>query len=147
MISIWLSSFYNIRFPSLGTIRVIGVDAYGGDINIAQDGARNLNWGIVYPGSPVTRSFYVKSKSNIPVTLNLSISDVTFKNSKGENVTKIPPLEKPLSLTWNYDGRQLSPNEEIYVTLTLKVSSDVGFLEYVITNDVQEFYFDIIIKA
>lgn len=147
LISIWLSNFHNLRFPSLGTIRVVGVDAYGGDISVAQDGGRYLDWGVVYPGSPVTRSFYLKSKSNTLVTLTLSISSVTFKNSREENVTKVPPVEKPLSLTWNYDGRRLSPNEEIFVTLTLKVSSDLNFLEYVINNDVQKFLFNIVIMA
>jgi len=145
--SIWLSSSHNLRFPSLGTIQVIGVEAYGGNITIVQDGKQYIDWGTIYPGSIINRSFYVKSKSNMPVAINLSISNIKFKNSKEENVTEALPIEKPLILTWNYNNTLLNPMETIYITLTLKASSDANFLDYLIANGVKEFGFDIIITA
>lgn len=146
LVSIWLSRFHNMRFPSLGTIQVIGVEAYGGNITV-QEGNQYIDWGTIYPGSSANCSFYIKSKSNTPVTLNLSISGLTFKNSRGENLTEALPINKPLNLTWNYNDTLLNPNEEIYVTLVLEASSEDIFLEYLVDNEVKEFSFDIVITA
>jgi hypothetical protein len=74
------------------------------------------------------------------------ISNVTFQNSNGKNVTEDPPIENPLLLTWNYNGTPLNPKEEIFVTVTLMISSDQKFIDYIINNDVKQFFFDIIIK-
>ncbi|NWF86281.1 hypothetical protein HXY32_00460 [Candidatus Bathyarchaeota archaeon] len=145
--SILLSTFHNIRFPSLGTIYVIGVEAYGGDINTTQDGKQYVDWGTVYPGTLTDRSFYLKSKSNRLVILNLTITNLSFKNSTGDNVTETPPIENPMNITWNYNNTLLHPSEEIYVTLTLKASSDSLFLEYLITYNVTSFSLDITITA
>ena len=145
-ISIWLSRFHNLYFPSLGAIRVIGVEAYGGNINTTQNGNPFIDWGTVYLGNSVNRSFYIKSISNELIILQLMISNVTFQNSNGKNVTEDPPIENPLLLTWNYNGTPLNPKEEIFVTVTLMISSDQKFIDYVINNDVKQFFFDIIIK-
>jgi hypothetical protein len=123
------------------------VEAYGGNITIVQDGKQYIDWGTIYPGSLINRSFYVKSKSNMPVTLNLSILNITFKNSKGENVSETLSLKDPLSLTWNYNNTLLKPNEEVYVTLTLKASSETIFIDYLVDNDVTEFVFNIVVTA
>lgn len=146
-VSILLSSYHNTSFPSIGTIHVIGLEAYGGDLRIAENGQQYLYWGIVYPGAVARSSFYVKSKSNIPVTLNLSVSNLVFKNSFGANVTVAPPISEPLSVTWNYDNSPLDTGESLYVTLSLKTTSDVAFFTYLLDNNVREFAFDISIKA
>jgi len=145
-ISIWLSSFHNLHLPSLGTIRVLGVEAFGGNINTTQDGKQFIDWGTVYPGSTINRSFYIKSKSNEPITLQLILSNLTFQNSEGNNVTEALPVENPFSLTWNYTGSPLNPQEQNFVVLTLEVSSDTTFINFIINNDVKQFYFEITIK-
>jgi hypothetical protein len=146
-ISIWLSSSHNLHLPSLGAIRVRGVEAFGGNISTAQDGTQFIDWGTVYPGSLTNRSFYIKSVSNEPITLQWPlISNLTFQNSEGNNVTEALPVENPLSLTWNYSGLPLNPKEQIFVVLTLEISSDPRFINFIINNDVKQFYFDITIK-
>lgn len=147
LVAILLSGSHNLRFPSLGTIRVTGVEAYGGDINTTQDGMQFIDWGTIYPGVLLNRSLYIKSKSSTPITLNLTLSNLTFSNSIEENVTENLPSKNPMNLTWNYNNTQLSPNEEIYITLTLKASSDPGFIEYLIAYDVKNFGFDTVITA
>ena len=147
MFSIWLSSFHNLHLPSLGTIRVIGVEAYGGNITTTQDGKQIIDWGTVYPGTFTNRSVYIKSISNVPVTLNLTISDMAFQNSTGQNVIETPPIENPLNLTWDYNNTLLLWDDEIYVTLTLEISSDSSFISYLINNNVEKFDFDITIRA
>lgn len=146
LVSLWLSSFHNLHLPSVGTIRVIGVEAYGGNLTFTQDGSQILDWGTVYPGIPANRLLYVKSKSNWPIVLQLTILNLTFQDSKGANVTKPLPLENPLSLTWNYTGVPLKPGEQICVVLTLEASSDSRFISYLLDNDVKSFCFTINIK-
>ena len=145
-ISIWLSNSQNLHLPSLGIIKAIRVEAFGGNISTAQDGTRFIDWGTVYPGSTINRSFYIKSISNEPITLQLILSNLTFQNSEGNNVTEALPVENPFSLTWNYTGLPLNPQEQIFVVLTLEVSSDPTFINFIINNDVKQFYFDITIK-
>ncbi|MEM3378384.1 MAG: hypothetical protein QW674_05505 [Candidatus Bathyarchaeia archaeon] len=145
-VSMWLSR-YDTSFPSFGIIRVIGVEAYGGDIRTSPDGQPYLDWGTLYPRTVANNSFYIKSQSNMPVRLDLSISNFVFKNSLGENVTVAPPISEPLKITWNYNNTLVNPRGSVYVTLSLTVSSDIAFLTYVIDNNVKEFAFDINIKA
>jgi len=145
-VSIWLSSYHNLHLPSVGTIRVIGVEAFEGDLKVAYDGSQILDWGTVYPGTIANRSFYIRSKSNEQITLQLILSNLTFQNSGGANVMEPLPIEKPLDLTWNYTGTPLKPGEQICVVLTLKVSGDLAFVNYIINNDVKQFFFVIAIK-
>lgn len=146
MISIWLSRYDNLHFPSLGTIKVVDLEVYGGDINITQERMPCIDWGTTYPGTPTNRSFYIKSQSNIPIILSLKISNVTFHDVNNQNVTTDLPIENPLTLTWNYNNTILEPKEEIYVTLTLTVSAQQEFLQYLIAYDVTKFSFDIVIS-
>jgi hypothetical protein len=145
-ISIWLSNSKNLHLPSLGTIQVMGVEAFGGDINATQDGKQFIDWGTVYTGSATNRSFYIRSVSNKPIILQLTVSNITFQNSEGNNVIEALPVEDPLRLTWNYTGLPLNPKEQIFVVLTLEIPPDPRFINFIIDNDVKQFYFDITIK-
>lgn len=149
-VSIWLSNFYNLRFPSLGTIRVIGVKAYGGDITSLPDGSQYIDWGTVYPRMPINRSFYIESESNMPVTiilLDITSANVTFQNSEGENIIDDLPIPKPIVLTSNFNNTILQPREKIYAIVTLTLSSDSEFLEFLIEKDVAKFNFEMVIIA
>ncbi|MEM2688920.1 MAG: hypothetical protein QXR01_03635 [Candidatus Bathyarchaeia archaeon] len=146
LVSSWLSSFHNLHLPSFGTIHVIGVEAFGGNLTATEDGSQVLDWGAIYPGIPATRLFYVKSKSNRPITLQLTVLNLTFQNSKGAIVTELLPFENPLNLTWNYTGAPLEPGEQICLVLTLEASSDPRFIWYIIDNDMKQFSFVIVIK-
>jgi len=147
-ISIWLSRINHLYIASVGNIKTLGVEAYDGDI-IGSGDERYIDWGTVYPGTLTNRSFYIWSKSNIKTTLNLDTStdalNWTFLDSAGKNVTgsdnDIPDLD------WDYNDIPVSPNETIYVTLTLNVSDSVSFIEYLLANDVTGFSFDICIYA
>lgn len=149
-ISMWLSRFYNLHFPSIGTILVVGAKAYGGDINGTETN-QYVNWTTVYPGTSINRSFYIQSESNIPVTLELKTADWTFLDSYGNNVTQhlanYIERENAMNVTWNYSGAPLNPGEEIYVTLTLQTSSETSFVDYLIAYRVEAFNFVIIINT
>lgn len=149
-VSIWLSRFHNLRFASLGTIIVKGAKAYGGDIKTDAQGTLTIDWGTVYPRVPVTRSFNISSDSNVPVTLillDVTSANITFFNSNGEIVTETLPVERPITLSSNFNSTTLEPNEVIYATLTLEFSSHPDFLQYLIENKVTSFSFEIVIIA
>jgi len=140
LISVWLSRFHNWNVPSVGTIYAIGVEVYDGDL--VQDGNQSyVDWGTVYPGISTNRSFYIRSDSNVEITPTLELLNVTFLSSEGENVTD--PLNNYMSLTWNYNNTPLTPLQEVYVTLTLSVSSDIDFINFLINNNVTSFSFNI----
>lgn len=144
--SMWLSSSHNLHLPSVGTIRVVGIEVFGGNLTTTEDGSRVIDWGTVSPGAKISRLFYVRSISNEPIALQLIFSNLTFQDSEGAIVTETPPIENPLRLTWNYTGAMLRPGEQICLVLTLEVSSDTRFIDYIIDNNVKQFSFGILIK-
>jgi len=139
-ISLFLSRINNLHIPSLGTIHTVGVEAYGGNITVDENG-QHVDWGKVYPGTLTNLSFYLRSKSNIEIILNLTAANWTFLDSQGQNVTG--PTKSYMNLTWNYNDTPIGPREEIYATLTLNVSDNISFINYIIDNKVEEFMFDI----
>jgi hypothetical protein len=145
LISMWLSKFDNLHIPSVGTLRTIGVEAYGGNITIDEQGNQYINWSSIYTGAAENRSFYLRSKSNVKTILNLTTANWTFYDT--ENKIVIGFNASYLNLGWDYNNTLISYPEEIYVTLTLKVSVDSSFINALITNKVEKFSFDIIISA
>ena len=135
-ISIFLNRFDNLHIPSISTIRTIGVEAYGGDINLTQDGKPYIDWGTIYVGASAKRSICLRSTSNVNTRLSLITSNWTPTN-----------ISAYMILSWNCTGTLISPDEEISVTLTLSAAHDDSLINYLITNNVKDFSFDIHIYA
>jgi hypothetical protein len=143
-ISMFLSRINHLRIPSLGTIHTFRVEAYGGNITL-KDGIQYVDWGTVYPGTLINRSLYLQSKSNIEAIFILEAANWTCRDSNDNIVTD--PINNYMNLTWDYTATQISPGEAIYVTLTLQASPDESFINYLITNNVTSFSFEIVIYA
>lgn len=151
-VSTWLNDVYNSRFSSRGTIVIFeGLEIYGGDLINNTGGNLILDWGTLYPGHPVTRSFNIKNKSsNLNVTVilfDITRANVTFLNYKNEVVTEAPPIDRPIILSSSFNGTMLGPKEEIPASLTLQISSDASFLQYLVNCEIAGFIFDINIEA
>jgi len=136
----WLSRFHNLKVPTIGTIYVIGVEVHGGNIT-TQNGKTYIDWSAIFLGESTNRSFYVNSTSNVEVVLKLEMASLTFLDSDGNNVTGAN--NNYLNLTWDYNNTPLSQYDEVYVTLTLSVSSDIDFIDFLVTNGVTGFSFDL----
>ncbi|NWG10442.1 hypothetical protein HXY33_01635 [Candidatus Bathyarchaeota archaeon] len=130
-VAVLLSRTQNLTIPSVGTIYVVGVEIYGGDMKTT-DGQQYIDWGTIRPGVSINRSFYIRSNSTVDIKLNLS--DMNW-NPHG--------LSGNITLSWDYNGTTISSDEAIYVTLTLSASTDDAFVSYLMSNDIQEFSFDI----
>ena len=135
LIAIWLSHSDNLTIPSIGTVYVTGVEAYGGDLKLEGD-SLHIDWGTIYLGSSKNASFYLKSVSNTNIKLVLN---VTNWNPKG--------MAPYMNLSWTYTGTPLSPDEVIPVNMSLSAPLSIDFAHYLITNDVDAFSFDICIQA
>ena len=142
LISMWLSRSNTIRLPSFGTIYTLHVEAYGGDLQEA-DGRKFIDWGTVYPGIVVNRTFTVRSESNVDAKLIIRAINWIFNNSQGE-IVKGPTNETNyIALTASLNETLITSNQSLEVTLTLVVPNSSDFIDFLIENDITTFSFDI----
>ena len=114
------------NYPSKGSIKTVGIEVY-------IDSTKNnilteINWGILEPNQIVTYNAYIVSISNSPINLFLSTTNWNPSNA-----------EPYITLSWNYTGVVLQPNDEIPIIFTLQISPD--------TTEIDNFSFDIIIMV
>jgi hypothetical protein len=109
---------------SHGTIETVGVAAYRE--NSCVNSMTNVEWGTIGPGGSVTRTVYIRNEGNSAVTL--SLNTVNWSPTNAGNY---------ISVSWNYGGQTIQPNQVVQITLTLSVSSSI--------SGVDNFYFDIMI--
>jgi hypothetical protein len=138
-----LNHNYDLGVPSFGTIYALGFEVHGGNITVA-DGYPTLDWGTVYVGSPVNRSLYIRSKSNVDVRMNLTIADWAFNNAEGQPASSQPD-SNPITVTLDYNGT-FTPDQEIRLTLTLNIHSDSEFIDCLVNNHIRAFTFRIMIQ-
>jgi hypothetical protein len=144
-VSLWLSRYHNLRFPSIGTIYTMGVEAYW-DQDLTNR-TTQIEWGTLYPDTTTNITIYLHSISNIPTTLTIKTENWTYTNSADTNVAEPPNRQSYMDLTWNYNNQTLNPDETIETTLTVTVTDDPTFLEYLIQNNITTFNFDITIRT
>lgn len=144
LIATWFSSDsyapndeYDRNVPTTGTIKVQGLEIYGGDIKY-DPGSDTVyvDWGELTLGVFKNSSFYVKSNSTIDVHLELNVTN-----------WEPPGIEEYLVISWDYNGTSLSPYQEVFVTVTLEVPATGDFIDFLVTNEVTAFGFDIIVYS
>jgi len=100
LIALWLSRSYELAVPSVGTIYVTGVEAYGGDLKLV-NGAVSIDWGTLKWGDSRSVSFYLRSTSSVPARLALNVTDWNPERMKDY-----------ATVSWNYNGTQLAPQQK-----------------------------------
>jgi hypothetical protein len=103
---------------------VVGVGVYW-DANCSSP-VYSLDWGLLEPGSEKNIATIIRNEGDAPSSLFL-------------NTTNWSPIEASnyITLSWDYDGHILYPNQTTTVTLTLSIDP--------ITEGIKDFTFDIII--
>lgn len=134
LISIWLSTIDDIRVPSIGTMITVGVGAYW-DEN-CENKTETIDWGVVWPGSSKNITLYLQSQSNVATKLSM-------------NATNWEPtgIMDYMNFTWDYNNSLVQRLQVIKVTFTLRFSSSSSFKNYLISNNVKEFSFDITVNV
>lgn len=145
MLSILLEKMTNLRFPSIGTIKTLGVEGYWDES--LESKTEIIDWGTILVGSSQNVTFYLLSISSVEATLDLATSNWTFWDVSDDIVTESADIAHYMNLTWNYNGTALHPQDIIKVTLTLSAPYSSDLVSALINYDVKEFSFDIIITA
>lgn len=145
LVSIWLSNVSNLHFPTIGTIRTSGLEAYWNADLTNKTG--EILWGHLYPGSEVNVTLHFRSISNVPVTLEMTTANWTFRNSTDQIVYGPTDVTEHMTFSWDYDGSTVDPGQVVPAVLTLRVEYTQGLREYLIEKDVQSFSFDISIRT
>ena len=115
---------YVRQIPCTGTITAIGINVFS-DAACTQN-VTGINWGLLTPGSLTNYQAYIKSTSNMPITLSL-----------GTDSWNPVSASTYITLSWSYAGTQLQPNASIPVTLTLTVSPSIaGFTSFSFNIDI-----------
>jgi len=109
---------------STGTIETIGVGVYT-DIQCSSP-LTSIAWGTLEPGENQTVICYIRNEGDLPSTLSMYTSN--WNPSSAENY---------LTLSWNYNGGYINPDNSVQVTFTLSVDESI--------EGVTSFAFDITI--
>ena len=135
LITIAISQPTNLTIQNSGRITLVGLDAYGTDIN-SVNGAFSIALGQINLGRSKNVIFYLRSISNSPVTLAFSIG-----NWQPET------LQQFMLISWNYSGNPITPNEEIPIKITVNAVASAEFVHYLITNQITSFSLNLNIQA
>lgn len=135
LIAIWLNHLYDIHLPTVGTIRLIGLEVYGGNIQ-STNGNFTLDLGEIWMGTPKNASFLLRNKSNTVATLNLTLNNWIPED-----------LQPFMTISWNYTGEKIAPNEEIPISIDITSENSLEFIDYIVTNDVKSFSLNLTIQA
>lgn len=144
-ISMWLEKAQDLRVPTIATIKTSGVEAYWN--RELTNRTESIDWGTIWLGASQNVSIYVRSISNIEITLDLAIENLTFSDSNENIVAEPENMASYVNLTWNYNETKISPGETLQLTLTLSVGHSADFTEFLIANGVEKFSFDIYIST
>ena len=117
---------YSTSLQSHGIIETVGVAAYTDSACTIP--VSNVDWGRVSPGYSSTNTLYVRNEGNSDLALSFNTNNWNPINAQNY-----------LTLSWNYAGQTIKPNQVIQITLTLSVSQS--------TSGVESFYFDIVISG
>ena len=80
--------------------------------------ASNVPWGTIAPGSSGKYTLYIKNKGT--TSLNLFLDTTNWNPTNAANY---------MTLTWNYNGQKIEPNQVIQITLTLSVSQSISGID------------------
>jgi len=109
---------------SSGVIKTLGVAAYQDSNCITQ--SSNINWGTISPGASIPKTIYLRNEGNSDLTLSLQTANWSPTNAPNY-----------LTLSWNYIGQTIRPNQVVPIVLTLSVSQNI--------NGINSFNYEIII--
>jgi len=109
-----------------GTIKAVGIGVYW-DLPCT-NATSSLNFGLLERGGSKNFTLYLKNNGNSPLTLSM-----TTQNWNPSTASSL------MTLTWNREGQQISPNQVIQFVITLSVSPSV--------TGISSFSFDIIITG
>jgi len=95
-----------------GTVIAVGVGVYRD--NGCTDPLSSVDWGTLEPGSSKKVTCYIRNEGNSVSTLYMYASNWSPSDASGY-----------MSLSWDYGGQSINPDEVVQVTFTLSVSTSI----------------------
>jgi hypothetical protein len=112
---------YHYSIHNHGTISTIACVALYDNATLI----KNIEWGTLTPNSWQDKTIQVKNNGTVNIALGLSTENWNPTNAS-----------KYLTLSWNYTGQTLTPNQKIPLLLTLQTSANItGIVDF--TFDIQ----------
>ncbi len=102
----------NRTISNVGALKGIGVGVYWDQA--CTNAVSYIDWDTIEPASAVNKTCYVRNEGNSVSTLGLQTSN--WDPSEAANY---------MSLSWDYGGQSMNPDEVVQVTFTLSVSSSI----------------------
>jgi cellobiose-specific phosphotransferase system component IIB len=115
----------SVNIANTGVVTTVDLGIY--TTQQATTSLTQIDWGTVSPGSSYTRTGYVRNNGSVGMTLSMT---TTGWNPAGASA---------IGVSWNYDGRTLSPGQVLAVTWTLTIPSTI--------SGVQSFSFNIVVTG
>lgn len=112
------------KISSSGAVKAIGVVVYS-DAGYTNR-LSSIEWGVLEPGENKRVTSYIRNEGNSAVTVSLSTENWNPSNAS-----------QYITLSWDYSGQSINPDETVEVTFTLAVSASV--------SSITDFSFDIVI--
>lgn len=97
------------KIPNVATLKVVGVGVFK-DVNFTMP-VTMIDWGMVEPGETKNYAVFLRSESNVPMSLTIYVADWNPANAS-----------QYLQLTWNYSGAQLAPHASVPINFSLTVN-------------------------
>jgi len=107
-----------------GAVKAIGVGVFWN--NECTDPLSSIDWGILEPGSSKNVTCYIRNEGNFVSTLSMYASNWSPSNASDY-----------LTLSWDYGGQSINPDDVVQVTFTLSVDASI--------DGITSFSFDITI--
>lgn len=119
-------TIFSIELPSFANVKAINCEIYK-DIDATQP-LTEINWGTIEPNETKTFMLFIKSTSNVNITLSLDTD-----NWNPSDCTLY------MDLTWSYTMEELEPSSITPIELYLHIADNI--------TGIVNFNFDIIISA
>jgi len=116
----------NRTISNAGAVKAIGVGVYWNSNGTNM--VTSINWGTIEPGSSTNRTCYIQNEGNSASTLSMNATNWNPSNASDY-----------ISLSWDYGGQLVNPDELIQVIFTLSISDSV--------EGITSFSFDITIAG
>jgi len=117
---------FTFSIPNRAKVKGVGLSIWW-DYDCTQP-VEYIDWGIIEPNETKTALVYIRSRSNVDITLSLTTEDWNPQNAS-----------KYITLTWDYNDEPLSPKEVTPIRFYLHVSPDV--------TGIEDFTFTIVVHA
>jgi hypothetical protein len=110
--------YYAVKVHGHGKIKTVGAGVFS-DAGCTQP-VGEVDWGVIPQGGSSAVTLYVKNTGNSNVTLSLSTEAWSPSTA-----------QQYLTLSWDYAGVWLLPNQAVKVVLTLNVAQNAtGFTDF-----------------